>query len=154
MRRTAILVMLGLVWAGCDRDTYMIVRAGDGGSGGDGTIGQSENCVPSNNGIEICDYLDNDCDGKVDEGFNLMTSADNCGKCGTSCKKPGMLTECELGKCKTKGCAPGYWDINGYDKDGCEYACNATGAEICDGKDNDCNGKIDETFNVQNDVKN
>ena len=156
MRRalTTAAALLALGAGACDKDTYTIVRSGDGGPAGDGKITQSEICVPSNNGIEICDNQDNDCNGKKDEGFNLLSSADHCGKCNNSCKKPGMLTKCELGVCKTTGCAPGFHDLNGYGKDGCEYACNPTGAEICDGKDNDCNGKVDETINTQNDVNN
>ncbi|MDP3504842.1 MAG: MopE-related protein [Myxococcales bacterium] len=38
----------------------------DGGAGGDG--GQA--CTPS--GTEVCDGVDNDCNGKVDEGYTLL----------------------------------------------------------------------------------
>ena len=147
------LLCLGLLGA-CDRDSYVIVHAGDSGTPlVDGQF-KLDGCVPTNKGLEICDYKDNDCDKKIDEGFNLQTNADHCGKCQTSCKKTGMLTKCELGKCKTMGCAPGFHELNGDPKDGCEYPCNPTGAEICDNKDNDCNGKVDDTVNTNNDINN
>jgi hypothetical protein len=42
------------------------------------------------NGVEVCDHDDNDCDGKVDEGFADTRGAysldsANCGECGVSC---------------------------------------------------------------------
>jgi hypothetical protein len=34
---------------------------------------------------ERCDGFDDDCDGMVDEGIELATSAENCGRCGVVC---------------------------------------------------------------------
>ena len=150
----AAAVLCCAALAACDKDTYVIVHAGDSGPNSVDLLANLDGCVVTNNGVEKCDYLDNDCNGQRDEGYNFQTNADHCGKCDNSCKKPGMTTKCELGKCKTTGCAPGYHDLNGYDKDGCEYQCNPTGKEICDLKDNDCNGKIDDTVNTDNDVNN
>lgn len=43
-----------------------------------------------------CDYLDEDCDGEVDEVFDLATDEQNCGDCGQTCD-PGEL--CCAGNC-------------------------------------------------------
>jgi hypothetical protein len=41
-------------------------------------------------------------------------------------------------------CNSGWVNLNGVHKDGCEYACTATGEEACDSIDNDCDGQTDE----------
>jgi alpha-tubulin suppressor-like RCC1 family protein len=35
--------------------------------------------------VEICNGFDEDCDGEVDEGIDLRTSATHCGRCGSTC---------------------------------------------------------------------
>jgi hypothetical protein len=76
---------------------------------------------------EICDFLDNDCDGDTNEDL------------------PGVGTHCSIGigECESHGeltCIPATGAID----------CNAQiidpVAELCDGLDNDCNGFADETF--------
>lgn len=49
--------------------------------------GGSEVCRNATPRMEACDGLmqDEDCDGKIDEGFNLLTSGDNCGACNNKC---------------------------------------------------------------------
>jgi hypothetical protein len=73
---------------------------------------------------EQCDGIDNDCNGQTDESFNV----------GGLCFK-------SLGVCKSTG---NY--ICSYNKSG--VVCNAPepsyGQEICDNKDNDCDGLTDE----------
>ena len=40
-------------------------------------------------------------------------------------------------------CLTGWTDANGNAADGCEYQCTFEGLEVCDGKDNDCDGMTD-----------
>ena len=48
------------------------------------------------------------------------------------------------GACTRGPCLTGWTDANGNPADGCEYECNFEGLEVCDGKDNDCDGMIDQ----------
>ncbi len=67
---------------------------------------------------ETCNNLDDDCSGKIDDGLSRP--------CGTN---TGV---CNQG---TQSCAAGKWG-----------ACSDVkpSAEVCDGKDNDCDGKVDD----------
>jgi Putative metal-binding motif/von Willebrand factor type A domain len=80
-------------------------------------------CVPDNAPPEVCNGADDDCDGEVDEG-------DAGGRADESCMAPGA---CGLGK---RSCGA----------DGKLGACVPVNppAEICDGVDNNCDGKTDE----------
>jgi hypothetical protein len=88
-------------------------------------------CEPS--GAEVCDGVDNDCDGSVDDGV-----ANACGGCSTLGATPGDA--CGSG-CGTVVCS-------GTDATTCNdpglNACGACGpepAEVCgNGFDEDCNG--------------
>jgi len=66
---------------------------------------------------EICNGKDDNCNGQVDEGFDLNNDPNNCGMCMRAC---GLNQICLQGGCVARG----------------ETDCN-------DGIDNDNNGKID-----------
>jgi hypothetical protein len=76
---------------------------------------------------EICDGLDNDCDGQVDE--NTCTAAN------------AIASACVDGLCKILNCEVGFEDLDGNFETGCE--CKKS-EEVCDGNDNDCDGQVDE----------
>jgi len=71
---------------------------------------------------EICDGLDNDCDGVADNGFNLNDDPQNCGACGVTCEPTAWVatTGCSGGACEVASCLPGCSDDDGDFANGCE----------------------------------
>ena len=100
------------------------------------------------NAIEVCNLKDDNCNGVIDEGFNLMTDTLNCGRCGVRCAYPFAQAICSGGTCTKGACLAGFFDANKLDADGCECQKTNGGAEVCDGIDNNCDGMIDEPANV------
>ena len=82
-------------------------------------MGSWQACSAEEPGDEVCDGLDNDCDGQTDEGLDVDTDGDS--------------------HYTTDSCAQPNDDCNDSDAN-----IHGGHAEDCDGKDNDCNQQIDE----------
>jgi hypothetical protein len=77
--------------------------------------------------VEDCNGLDDDCDGRTDEGV-----LNSCGQCGGS---------------PVEVCNDADDDCDGRTDEGVRNACGGCGAvpvEVCNGQDDDCDGAIDE----------
>ncbi|MBX3273028.1 MAG: exo-alpha-sialidase [Sandaracinaceae bacterium] len=140
--------------SGCETDPYCFSNcdpdAAVTDAGPTRPDGQVDGCTPL--GEELCNGLDEDCDGLVDEDFDLAADARNCGECGVVCNLPNAFPRCEEGICRVDRCAVGFHDLDER-APGCEYECPPTGPELCDGLDNDCNGAIDEGFDLTSDLE-
>jgi rhamnogalacturonan endolyase len=90
---------------------------------------------------EACNGLDDDCDGAVDEDFELQSDPQHCGACGNVCAPAQATGRCVAGVCTIAACDPGYVDANQDPQDGCEQSTT----EICgNGVDDNNDGRIDE----------
>jgi len=93
----------------------------------DGTSGCNAPVIPP--GVESCNGADDDCDGAVDNGFNL-----------------GQPCTVGVGACARTGT----WACNGsggatcYAPGGVPVTPGPAAREVCDGADNDCDGAADE----------
>ncbi len=108
-------------------------------------VSNNKDCNDSNNKVypkaeEYCDGVDNDCNGAVDEDAALDSKTwypdvdqDGYGNGAVSIKSCKIL--------------PNYSLIKG-DCDDTDNDNHPGGKEVCDGEDNDCDGKIDEDTSV------
>ena len=148
-----------------DEDGY-----GDADCGGDDCDDSNPDIHPG--ATELCNEVDDDCDGDIDEGCCEETS------CTTSCGSTGTTT------CPDGDCLPPAETCNGADDDcdgvadngfacalgvvgTCPTTCGSTGsrtcqgdctwddcvppAETCNGVDDDCDGVADDDFTCARD---
>ena len=89
---------------------------------------------------EICDKKDNNCDGKTDEGCKCVDGQTQSCYAGSECVKQSDGTFKCKGLCKagTQTCKSGAWGA-------CVGEVKPT-KEVCDNKDNNCDGQIDENL--------
>ncbi|MBX3269462.1 MAG: hypothetical protein KF729_04340 [Sandaracinaceae bacterium] len=59
---------------------------------------------------EACNRRDDDCDGEVDEDFDLDGSLEHCGMCNTPCTVPNATPACVDGVCGVGVCNAGFGD--------------------------------------------
>ncbi len=69
---------------------------------------------------EVCNRLDDDCNGQRDNGFDLRSDLNNCGTCGTQCQVANGSPVCATGNCAIDTCNSPYQDCVGGYPDGCE----------------------------------
>jgi len=97
-----------------------------------------------------CDYLDNDCDGVLDEGFlNAGTGKYDqntaCGNCATNCTtiyaKPNAEGWCDATgtpECKMRCTNTSlYFDLNGVPDDGCEFTLDVDAIYVSESNGDD-----------------
>lgn len=125
-----------------------------------GYVSNSDDCNDLNAAIspatiELCDLIDNNCDGQIDEGFDQ--DMDGFTSCNGDCDdtnpliNPGALEICNGADENCNGVVD-----EGFDQDQdmftiCQGDCddnnasiNPNGMEVCNGLDDNCDGVIDE----------
>ncbi|HEX8820208.1 MAG TPA: MopE-related protein [Archangium sp.] len=105
-----------------------------------GYVSSNTDCNDSSNAIrpgatEVCDSKDNDCDAQIDEGV-LRTFYADADKDGVGTMDPNL---------KILACtAPAGFVTTKTDCDDGLSATKPGALEVCDGRDNDCDGLLDE----------
>lgn len=106
--------------------------------GADGRVTNADDCddldpLVSPAGVEVCNEMDDNCDGQIDEGVANAFYADADGD--TFGDAAGIVYACAL---------PAGYVTESTDCDDTNAAANPAGNEVCDLADNDCDGAVDE----------
>jgi hypothetical protein len=178
-------VLCALALGGCTTDAYCFTDCNSGGSGsssasgsssgmssgeefttgsGDFTTGSGSgsgtasggSCEQTNGGVELCDKIDNDCNGAIDDLPGLdLTDPKTCGSCDNNCNVNAINCDptkisCGAGVCSCGQCAPDYYDTD--NNGSCQYYCvkdpGVTDDSVCNNKDDDCDGVKDEDVDL------
>jgi len=116
-------------YADADGDTYgtsaVVLQAC---SPPPGYVARAGDCDDSDSSInpaaiEQCNSLDDNCDGTIDEGFNLSSDPSNCGSCGNVCVALNSTNPCTAGVC-TPACLFGWASCDSNPNNGCETLLN------------------------------
>ena len=89
---------------------------------------------------EICDGIDNNCDGVIDEGNPDTNNSEPCPNDLPLGPDQKPIGTCSYGK---RVCE--HFPDSSPNNNGC-YGAILPQPELCDGKDNDCDGEIDEDY--------
>jgi len=115
-----------------------------------------DQCTPGTPSAEVCDNIDNNCDGIID---NITPTPTTCGvgACANTgqqiCQGGNIVDTCTPLPPGVEGPFGDPSCSDGFDNDcddttdaadlGCAQVC-VPQAEVCDGIDNDCNGQVDD----------
>ena len=98
---------------------------------------------------ELCNNIDDDCDGQIDEGLDPAAIAAMDIPCATDVGEcvPGRLIACNDGVAMCEGSTPPSPEICDNKDNDCDGSADEGlegSADLCDGIDNDCDEAIDE----------
>ncbi len=85
--------------------------------------------------VEVCDAIDNDCDGAADDGLTFLDYYPDDDGDGYGDMAGIAINDCAQ---------PGGYVADNTDCDDTNPSINPAAAEICDDEDNNCDGQVDE----------